>query len=119
MDKTVRIVLHKNDLHLAEWEERGTFHRAWVTPDMMKSHDKIKKIAVVTNPNAGIPYGMDWTKLVTLSATPRDVDRELKNAGIWTVTDLRTNPNGARAALQAVYGFDMAALLTAVGEYKE
>lgn len=114
MDKTVRIILHKNDLHLVEWEDGGTYHRAWVTPDMMKSRDKQAKTATVSNPKAGVPYGMDWTRIVTLSATPRDVDRELKNAGIWTVADLRENPNGARAALQAVYGLDMAALMMAV-----
>ncbi|HUW94629.1 MAG TPA: hypothetical protein VMW58_02485 [Anaerolineae bacterium] len=118
MDKTVRIILHKNDLHLAEWQEGGSYHRAWVTPDMFKSYDKIGKSAVVTNPSAGIPYGLDWSRMVTLSATPRDVDRELKNAGIWTAEDLRENPNGARAALQSVYGFDMAALLMAVKEYE-
>jgi len=112
MVKTVQIILHKNDLHLIEWQEMGKPHRAWVTPDMIES--KSGKTAVVKNPGAGIPYGMDWTPLITLSATPEDFDRELKRVGVWTIQDLRDKPNEALSALRSVYGIDMAVLLQAV-----
>ena len=115
---TVQIILHKNDLLLVEWLDRDMPHRAWVTPDMVVSKDRNKKTAVVKNPKAGIPYGMDWSPLITLNATPRDVDRELKRVGIWTVDDLRAKPNEARSALQAVYGMEMSTLLMAVKAYE-
>ncbi len=37
----------------------------------------------------------------------------MKRAGIWTVSDLLANPNGAAGALQRAYGVDLAALLGA------
>ena len=116
MDKTVQIILRKNDLHLVEWRERQMPHRAWVTPDMIVS--KSDKQAVVRNPRAGIPFGMDWTPLISISATPEDFDRELKRVGIWTIEDLRARPNEVISALQAVYGMDLAALFRAVKEYE-
>lgn len=118
MIKTVQIILRKNDLHLVEWKEQDKPQRAWVTPDMIVSEDPPSRSMVVKNPGAGIPYGMDWTPLISISATPEDFDRELKRVGIWTVQDLYDKPNEARSALQSVYGMDMAALLMAVKAYE-
>jgi hypothetical protein len=118
MVKTVQIILRKNDLHLVEWKEQEMPHRAWVTPDMIAEKSENGKTATVKNPIAGIPYGMDWSPLISINATPRDFDRELKRVGIWTVQDLHDRPNEARSALQSVYGMDMAALLMAVKAYE-
>lgn len=112
--KTAQIILRKNDLHLVEWKDQDKPHRAWVTPDMVVSKADNGRELVVKNPSAGVPYGMDWTPLIQISATPEDFDRELKRVGIWTVQDLYDKPNEARSALQSVYGMDMAALLMAV-----
>ena len=118
MVKTVQIILRKNDLLLVEWQEMGMPYRAWVTPDMVVEDRPKGKTTTVKNPGAGIPYGMDWSPLIQVNATPRDFDRELKRVGIWTVQDLRDKPNEARSALQSVYGMDMAALLMAVKAYE-
>lgn len=111
-DIRVQILLRKNDLALVQWTEGNTPSRAWVTPDMIVSEDG--KEAIVTEPKAGIPYGVEWSRLVTFHATPQEFERQLKMQGIWTVADLREHPDGVRSALQATYGIDATALGRAV-----
>lgn len=117
MQYKTQIVSRKNDMTLVEWREDDYPFRAWVTPDMIVSESG--KEIIVEEPGAGIPYGMEWRHLVTLSATPTAVERELRRVGIWTVSDLRAKPNEARSALQAVYGYDMAALFNAVKVFEK
>lgn len=108
----VRVVRRKNGLLLVEWQEGDLPKRAWVTPDMVL--DDQESVAVVDNPSAGIPYGVEFWRLVEMAATPQDLDRELKRRGIWTAEDLRAHPNVVLSALQDVYGVDLAALYQAV-----
>lgn len=72
----------------------------------------------VSKPERGIPYGVDFSALVTLSANSKNLDEELKRRGIWTVADLRANPLEVMGALQATYGIDLAALLQAAKQYE-
>lgn len=110
------VIARKNDLLLVEWEERGSISRAWVTPDMVLENKG--PTATVVNPKAGIPYGMDWTRVGPMGVTPNDIDRELKRRGIWTIEDLRSKPNEVIGALQAAYGLDLARLLTWAKEFQ-
>lgn len=104
-----RIVLRKSGMLLVEWSDEGqALHRAWVTPEMTK--DESKGLITVVGPDRGIPYGVDWTELISLSATPEGIDRELKRVGIWTEADLIAMPQQALGAIQAVYRFDLATL---------
>lgn len=107
--KLVSIILQKNDLYLVQWFENGSPSRAWVTPDMVISFEDKKK-AIVDSPRSGIPYGVEWSRMVEMHATPKDLERNLRLQGIWTVADLRERPDDARAALQATYGIDAAGL---------
>lgn len=61
----------------------------------------------------GIPYGIPWEQVLTLSATPQKLADKLRANGIWTREDLEANPTAAFGALQAVYGIDLAALYQA------
>lgn len=107
--KLVQIIMRKNDMSLVQWLENGSPSRAWVTPDMIVSTED-KGRAIVDSPNAGIPFGVEWSRMVEMHATPKDLEKNMRLHGIWTVADLRGNPDGARAALQATYGIDVASL---------
>ena len=104
----VRIILRKNDLALVQWYVGNTPSRAWITPDMIVSENGDE--AIVDSPEAGIPYGMEWSKMIELNATSKDLEANLRKQGIWTVADLREHPEGVRSALQATYGIDAATL---------
>ncbi len=111
-----QIILRKNDLLLVEWLDGEMPMRAWVTPDMILSHSG--KEAIVENPRAGIPYGMEWRQLVLLHATPIGLEAELKKQGIWTISDLRTKTPQAVSAIQSVYGVEIATLLNMAKAYE-
>jgi hypothetical protein len=68
---------------------------------------------MVQDPHLGIPFGMDWSRLVIFRASPIDLDNELKRHGIWTYDDLFSRHNDVVAALQAVYKIDAVALVRA------
>lgn len=70
--------------------------------------------AIVNEPDEGVPYGIDFSRLIEFKATPEDFDRNMKTQGIWTYDDVRANPNGVRNAIRDVYGVDLVAVLNAV-----
>lgn len=113
----VQIVRQERDLILVEWRERNKSKRTWVTPDMIVT--KTDNVATVTNPGGGIPYGVEWHRLIDLGeTTPRKVEEELHRRGIWTIADLRSNPQEIVSALQSAYGFSRAQLLQAAERYE-
>jgi len=112
----VTVIGRKNDLLLVQWEHMGSPHRSWVTPDMVVENRGA--IAIVRNPKAGIPFGMDWTRVGPLGVTPVDIDRELKRRGIWKIEDLRARPNEVIGALMSAYGMDLARLLQWAKEFE-
>lgn len=103
-----RVILRKNNLTLVQWGDGEELRRAWVTPEMIESVNG--ENAQVIAPGRGLPYGEDWAALVTLTATPTQVDRELKRAGIWTLADLEARPNEALGAVLAAFRFDLGVL---------
>ena len=113
----VLIIRRKNGLTLVEWREGGTLKRAWVTPQMIESESD--HYCWVHNPGVGIPFGVDWERLISFTASPIDLDRELKRTGIWTAEDLRLNPNAALGAIKSALGLDLAALQNAAREYEK
>lgn len=112
-----QIIRRKNGMVLVQWNEEETFRQAWVTPQMIASDDG--QNAWVHNPGAGIPRGVDWHRIFTFVATSKDVDRELKRVGIWTVEDLEANPNAALGAIKSALGLDLAALRNAAKKYEQ
>jgi len=114
----VRIVLRKNGTSLIEWVENDDTLRGWI-PDV-----KVSAISGnagdVENPRMAVPYtGTPWRELVSMAATSISLERELRRRGIWTISDLRANPNVALSAIQSVYGIDLAQLLYAAAEFEK
>ena len=112
-----KIVQRKNGITLVEWTDQATPKRAWVTPDMIV--EEAGTSAVVDKPDAGIPYGVDFSHLIVLSTTPEDIDREFKRRGIWTIADLRARPQEAVSAIQAAYRLDLGRVLQAAKAYED
>lgn len=106
-----KIVSRKNNLYLVEFMGDYSLERRFIVSDMIIEDNG--QFAIVDNPNAGIPYGMEWEELVSLGATPELIATELRRHGIWTYEDLINDPNGALGAIQAAYRFDLARLLRA------
>ena len=96
----VKIIHSHNDIKLVEWVEDGNVYRAWTTPDMIESVEGQQ--AEVSHPDRGIPYGEDWSELISRSVNPDEVEMSLKNSGIWTFEDLQTRPNEVHGAIMAV-----------------
>lgn len=116
--KEVQIIRRKNGLLLAEWLDGDMPKRAWVSADMIR--EDRGTTAWVVRPDAGVPYGVEFWRLLRLNkVSPEDVDKELKRRGIWTIADLRANPNVALSAVQAVYGLNLSVLLAAADKYEE
>jgi hypothetical protein len=113
---TVQIIQRKNGLFLVEWHSEKTIQRAWVDSEMM-IQDK-GRVGEVYMPHAGIPYGVDWTVLWSPTVSAIDLDRSLKQRGIWTIEDLRTKPNEGLNAIRDAYGLDLAALLQAAKNHE-
>ena len=108
----VTIVKREGGTAVVEWREGDTPFRATL-PLVELAIAPDGRTAECVHPEWGIPYGEDFAALITPSASPESIDRELKRAGIWTAEDLHGNPNGAAGAIQRAYGVDLAGLLTA------
>lgn len=106
----VTIVKQTGGTAVVEWREGDTPYRATL-PLVELTVDRDGKTAECAHPEWGIPYGEDFSALISPAATGETIDRELKKAGIWTAGDLLANPNGAAGALQRAYGVDLSALL--------
>lgn len=112
-----RVLQQDRDLLLVEWHDGRKLRRAWVTADMVEA--KTDNAATVLSPGEGIPYGMEWSRLIELTTTPAAIEQELHRLGIWTLADLRSNPQQVVAAIQAAYGFARGQLLQAAERYEE
>lgn len=105
MNTRVNIILKKNQVALVEYRT-----------------DKLKRVSVPVSViqngmvdldilEMGIPYGENWTNLITLSATSLDLENELHEMGIWTAQQVIENPNRVLNALMAVYQIELSTIL--------
>lgn len=111
------IIRRKNDMTLVEWNDGNLPKRAWVVPDRIESEDGVN--VEVIDPEEGVPYGVEFSRMVVPSVTPEDIERELKRRNIWTVDDLRSRRGEVISALKAAYGIDFAELLRAAEKFEK
>lgn len=115
---SVQIIRRTTDRVLVEWQgEDGIPHRSWVKARELR--DESGRSARVSDPNRGIPYGVEFRRIVEMRASSADLERELKARGIWTGDDARARPNEVLSALIATYGVDLAAVLRAVDQHEK
>lgn len=114
----VQIIQQSNDLFLVQWlNGDDILQRSWVERDALV--DAAGRTAKVEDPRQGIPYGVEFWRLVDLKISSKDLDRELKQRGIWTLADLRARPNEVVGALVAAHGVDLAAIFQAANRYEQ
>lgn len=114
----VQILQRGNDLVLVQWLDADEIlQRAWVDKSYLR--DQTGRSAKMANPASGVPYGVEFHRILKLKATAKDIERELKNRGIWTSDDVRTRPQEVIGALIAVFGVDLASLIQAVSRYEQ
>ncbi len=89
---------------LVEWADGGLPRRAYIPASAVKDG----RASPVTL-GRGVGYGAPWERLDHPRAG--QLATALRNRGVWTYEDLRTNPNAAIGALQAIWRLDLAALL--------
>lgn len=108
----VRVVRRDDAAALVEWDEPA--RRAIVPVAILEEREG--GLWYCPQPEQGAAYGVDWAAVVQMQATPEQLALELHRRGVWTKEDLRARPAEALAALQTVYGVDVAALLRAIEE---
>lgn len=111
-----KVINRQNRLLLVEWTD-GATHRAWVTPDMVV--DDTGRVATIEHPQGGIPYGVDWSALLSGTISADEIKTRLYGSGIWTVEDLQAQPKVALGVIQAVAGNVLQELLTNARAYQK
>lgn len=113
MSVKAKVITAHNDITLVEWiDQKGHYLRAWVTPDMIEQLEG--QVVQVVSPEAGIPYGQDWSELIEQSITPEMVENSLRRSGIWTLEDLQSRSQEVHGAVIATAGTVLQELLSNV-----
>lgn len=97
---------------LIEWQlEKGVPYRAWVPVEAIDD-DEARQY--------GMAYGVPWSEVVTINKVEgHEIERALRNAGIWTYEDARKRPQAILGILQALLGVDLSKILIAAKSYEE
>lgn len=94
----------------------GDIKRGLVPEEVLQDNNTLDDALV----SLVVPYGLDWEYILEDAIghiTPQRLAAELRRVGLWTIQDLRANPQAAFGALQAVYGLDFSALLRSAEDY--
>jgi len=105
----IRIVGTQGQSALVEWTDRGGgLHRAFIPKNKVEGSQCSEAVLA-----AGVVYGVEWEKAITLKATSKTLAQALRSRNIWTAQDAEARPNEVLGALQTAYGVDLSALLRA------
>lgn len=105
----VKVVYSKGKTVLVEWFDNGMPQRGWLPWNKVNGD-----IVETAELDRAMPYGEPWEEMVEMKATPRELAKNLRNVGIWTVEDLREKPEVALGAIMATYAVDYQILLKSV-----
>jgi hypothetical protein len=94
----VKLISENNGTALIEWMEEGEPQRAIVPAN------EVSESGECAHPERGLPYGLNFAEYITITVAPADIDKELKNAGVWTAEDLLHKPKLVQGAISAAYG---------------
>ena len=95
----VSLIEHRGESALVQWYD-GEYHRVNIP---LSEYDFESKTVAADTLQAGIPYGVDWSRL-KLEIDPVALREELYKRNIWTKTDLQSKPNQAIAAINKISG---------------
>lgn len=105
----VKVIQTSGVSSLVEWvDESGQLRRGHIPASAV-----VDGTAKEYDLDLSIPYGIPFAEIIQLKATPELFEKRLHQLGIWTYDDLVKRPQEVLAALQYVYGLDLAALRSA------
>lgn len=110
----VKVVSKRGQSALVEYLDNGRLKRATIPASDISDEGTV----VAYKLRMGVPYGLEWSKLVKLQATAEDLEQNLRNRGIWTGQDALTNVQAVLGAIQATYKIDLGTLLNIAKEAK-
>lgn len=102
----VKIIQQSGHSALVEWLDNGKRKRATIPQGVIQDNQVLK-----SDLEMGIPYGIEWSKVIELSASSEDLQQELYRVGIWTADDAINNADRLRGALQKVYSVDIGTIM--------
>jgi hypothetical protein len=91
---------------LVQWLTRKTLNRGYIPAGAVSEESTVEPDDL----DAAIPYGVPWSSLITMTATPEALENRLHQIGVWTYDDLLANIQPVIGALQATYMVDFSAL---------
>lgn len=108
---TVKIIKQRGQSALVEYLYGDHLRRVNIPTSSIKAGQVEEGILEM-----GIPYGLEWSNLLSLQATPELFQENLRQAGIWTKDDALKNPQLVVAAIQATYQIDLAKIFSILKE---
>ena len=92
---------------LVEWLDRTGIERRAVLPPEAVERSSVMEDVLET----AAPYGERWESKVGKMPTGKQIAEVLHKRGIWTLDDLRANPQGALQSIYEVCGVTIKKLL--------
>lgn len=94
---SVKVIRRESGESLVEWQDQDhNRHRNIVPTETLVS---TPEGYTHKNPQAGIPYGVDWESVVLQPLTASALATTLRNNGLFTEEDLAVNLNTAKGLL--------------------
>ena len=113
--KEVKVVSRHGSSALVQWLIRKTLNRGYVPLEAISDESTVE----LEDLDAAIPYGVPWSNVITMTATPEALENRLHQIGVWTYDDLLANPQAVIGALQATYMVDFSALKRAAEAFNK
>jgi len=113
----VKIIKRERQKALIEWKDNGLPKRGTV-PEELLNGDTIDDTLV----SLAVPYGIDWA--FVLEGAIRiinfeDIAASLYKHGIWTLEDIRRNPQAVMGAIQSAYGLDYSSIIRLAEDFQK
>jgi hypothetical protein len=110
----VSVLKRDGDVVLVEWVRDGEAFRGYL-PQAMLGDSGVAEDEL----EAAMPYGIPWADVLTINASVSDLNKRLKNAGLWTAADVQNNPRVVIGAIQAAFDVDLTKVLIAARNFEE
>jgi hypothetical protein len=110
----VSVLKRDGDVVLVEWVRDGEAFRGYL-PQAMLGDSGVAEDEL----EAAMPYGIPWADVLTINASVSDLNKRLKNAGLWTAADVQNNPRVVIGAIQAAFDVDLTKVLIAARQFEE
>ena len=108
----VNLLASQQKTVLVEYEYGGNQYRVYVPKKLVSADNKVE-LSVLKK---GMRHGLPWEEVEIPSVSGDQLAAELHRHNIWTAEDFRSNPQGARAAINHLYGKPLAILTNFIRE---